>query len=329
MEVEKFKWRYCYKDISDSEVEIKVIPNKVRKQPKSLYKLYSLSANSVNSITHTNLYAAHPFQFNDVFDCNINLIDFDDFRINEFFLKHIFTEEQIRMQRIKGSGGLDQIVKINLHEIIYRKWGILSMTNNPYNILMWSYYNNHEGFCVEFDYSKFPFKYHGPFPINYQKEIVPISVKESGLHLSIIYQTNIKSIKWKHEKEWRIIIDADGEDMISQRYKEISALGGRVRLFSYPIEAIKNILLGIRFFEYNEIKSSDLKTYKFNLSSNSKKVKLKRNLLDFICKNKIKCTIVRENNDFVNMRFIKGIFEKKDKFNYIFTIDAYPVRRRL
>lgn len=61
------------------------------------------------------------------------------------------------------------------------------MTSDATNILMWSYYSNHQGFMIEFDITKFTtFKYHGPFPINYQDPIEAISLKEWGIEISIL-----------------------------------------------------------------------------------------------------------------------------------------------
>jgi len=315
-EIEKYKWKYYYRDISETEIEVKVIPEEKYDIPECLYKLFSLSERSVNSLINHTLYAAHPFQFNDIFDCNENLVDFDDDNVIKSFLSAILPISEIEEQIEKDRQGTERFVKDHFSGVLYRKWGIISLTSDPNNILMWSYYNNHQGFCVEYDYSKFPFKHYGPFPINYQEKIDPISVKEAGMLLSVIYQTNIKSKSWEHESEWRIIVDAERDVMKSPKYRRVQALGGRERLFNYPIEAINNIALGNRFFEPDEIKEIDGKTLELNLDSDN--AELKETLLDFICSNNTESYIALGNDDLVSIGFRRGKFEKKSKYKYIF-----------
>jgi len=316
LEIEKYNWKYFYRDISERDIEIKVIPDKDFGKPDSLHKLYSLNKRSVDSLLKQNVYAAHPSQFNDIFDCHENLINFDDDNIIRNFLKGVVPREEIEKQLSKDRLSAEKFVKVHFKGILYRKWGILSLTSDPNNIVMWSYYNNHQGFCVEFDYSKFPFKYYGPFPINYQKIIEPISIKESGPFLSVIYQTNIKSESWSHESEWRIIIDAQEDVMVSPNYEAIKKLGGSERNFNYPIEAINNISLGNRFFKPEEIKEIDIYTLEFKL--NSENANLKDSLLSFISANDIDCYIALRSDDLISIGFRRGRFEKINESQYIF-----------
>ena len=315
-EIEKYKWKYYYKDISEKEIEIKVTPDKDFGKPGYLYKLYSLSKRSVDLLKKQNVYAAHPSQFNDIFDCHENLINFNDNNVIKGFLHKVIPKEEIDKHLTKDRLETKRFVKIHFNGVLYRKWGILSLTSNPNNIVMWSYYNNHQGFCVEFDYSKFQFKHYGPFPINYQSKIEPISLKDSGTLLSVIYQTNIKSDNWTHENEWRIIIDAEEDVMISPNFEQLRKFGGRNRNFNYPIEAIKSISLGNRFFTPEEINALDNNVLEINLKS--KNADLKESLLYFTSSNGIQCYIAQRNDDLLSIGFRPGKIDRINEFHYIF-----------
>jgi hypothetical protein len=315
-EIEKYNWKYFYKDISKHEIEIKIITDKDFGKPEFLYKFYSLSERSIDSLINKKIYAAHPSQFNDLFDCNEDLISFDDDNVIKNFLYGIIPLSEIEKQISSDRSEIERFVKVHFNGVLYRKWGIFSLTSEPNNIVMWSYYNDHKGFCVEFDFTKFQFKHYGPFPINYQSKIEPISIKDAGPLLSVIYQTNIKSLNWSHENEWRIIIDAGEDVMVSPNFEQLKKLGGSDRKFDYPIEAIKSITLGNRFFTPEEIIKLNNSKLKFILKSENSIVK--DSLLNFITENKIETCIAIRNKDLLSIGFAKGKLEKIDKFQYFF-----------
>jgi hypothetical protein len=150
---------------------------------------------------------------------------------------------------------------------------------------MWSYYNNHCGFCIKYDITKFPFKYHGPFPINYQSDLRALSIKKIGVQIGVLAQCNLKDEIWKHENEWRLMIAAtDGEDMISPNFEILKRLGGHNRKFQYPKTAIKSIALGNRFFEPDEICEINNMELEIKLKSNFEQ---KSKILDFLADNNV------------------------------------------
>lgn len=284
METKKYNWTYRYKN------EIyEIIPDELEEKPKILYKLFSLNQYSFDSLINNYIYATHPSQFNDIFDCHEELLEFDDKRVIKTFLLYMMNEEEIDILLQKGLKNIKTFVQRNLREIIYRKLGIFSMTGNPNNILMWSYYTKHKGFCVEYDITDFPFKYFGPFPVNYQKQLEPVSIKKIGISLGVLMQSNLKFKGWEHENEWRLLIEAPtGEDMYSPNFELLRKLGGHNRKFYYPISAIKSIALGNRFFEPEEIIKLNSKELEINLSSNFGQKSI---MLDFLAENKINTRI--------------------------------------
>ncbi|OMF45398.1 DUF2971 domain-containing protein [Paenibacillus amylolyticus] len=91
-----------------------------------------------------------------------------------------------------------------------------SEVNN--SILMWSHYAvNHTGFCIEYDFIKpqreklitnilCPVIYQDTLFDSTQYFIEALNNGENYNNLSGIYMAMIKSMEWKYEKEWRLIL---------------------------------------------------------------------------------------------------------------------------
>jgi hypothetical protein len=239
--------------------------------PDLFYKLYALSNNSVSALTEGYIYVPHPDQLNDVFDCNVELIQFDDIEVIRHFLNGVIEAQEIEKLLEKNLKNIQIFVQRHFREILYRKWGVLSLTSDPNNVLMWSYYNDHKGFCIEFDISNFEFKYFGPFPINYQGKIEAISIKEISTQLATLVQCNIKDEIWSHENEWRLmVVPPEGEDFISPNFHQLfDNMGGHDRKMKYSTSAIKSIALGNRFFLPREVKDINSKELQINLFKNA------------------------------------------------------------
>jgi len=302
-------WTYTY----DEESGFDVIPDKKIEKPQVLYKLYAFSDNSFDALINQYVYATHPFQLNDIFDCNEELIEFDDENVvRQFFSPMVPTDKLEKYIKSKGSN-----IKVSAQrlfkEIVYKKWGIFSLTNNPNNVLMWAYYGNHKGFCVEFDITKFTFEYYGPFPVNYQTTLEAISLKEVGTHIGVLAQSNLKDAAWKHEDEWRLMIAAPkGEDMLSKGYRRLEVLGGHNRKFQYDISAIKSIALGNRFFEPGEIIIVNDDELRITLTSNFERKSI---MLDFLYTNQIE-THLGMRSGFTQIKFRSVRVERIDYRTY-------------
>jgi hypothetical protein len=126
--------------------------------------------------------------------------------------------------------------------------GILSLTEDPLNVLMWSHYaNNHQGFVVGFN-SEHPFfpRSDKPYIVNSLNKVEyaekrPVSTLEK-FSLKNMFFT--KSMPWSYEKEWRMFKNISTADQ--------TFVDGEVALFSYPKEIIDFVLLGAATSAENE-----------------------------------------------------------------------------
>ncbi|WP_320168187.1 DUF2971 domain-containing protein [Mangrovibacterium marinum] len=313
-------WKYIVSVDEDNRSLFDVIPDKKIEKPKTLYKYFPLTDNAVNGLCHNYLYASHPDQFNDLYDCFHELIDSN--RSEKYFhelLSNYFSAEIIRERCSSNPKAFNVSVALWLRAIIYRFYGLVSMTESNLDVLMWSLYSDNKGFAVEFDYTVFPFQFHGPYPMNYSPHFEKIAIQndlERGLYL--LYMSTIKNEVWRYENEWRLIIDAPKEQqMFSPKIQKLKELGGHDRKFSYPLKAIESISLGNHFFEIEELNGRDKQKLEINLKENIEK---KRSVLDFISANEIPSKIItRKSHELrFDLDFRDGFFHKTGNNQYKF-----------
>ena len=308
MEKELYKWKY----ILDGEV-FRIIPDKVIKKPDTFYKYYPMNHYSIDSLVNSYVYASHPSDFNDIFDCYADLLDFDKIELIRNFLVNVFPmysnkefDEKVNENYLALKGFSQDFFK----ELMYKRWGIFSMTEESDNLLMWSYYNSHIGYCIEFDILNFPFEFHGPFQINYQPIIDSMPLSEISFEIGVLAQSNLKDIKWKHENEWRLLIKhPEKEQMISPHNERLKSFGGHNRKFNYPLNSIKSIRLGTRFFLSEEIQIINVNELEINLKNNFEQ---KLIVLDFLSDNNI-LTYFGQVDGFNKIKFDKV---KVSRVNY-------------
>lgn len=281
-----FGWTY-----GSANGKFKIIPDVEYKIPPTFYKYYALNEHSVDSLTNTYVYATHPNQLNDRLDCHEQLIDFDTPEIiREYFCEYEtivdflkLPDEQLFNKEYRKY--FQQIFKI----LTYQKFGIFSMAEDFNNILMWSHYSQNSGFCLEMDITFFPFEFSGPFPINYQKHISPITLSGVPLSSAIAAQTNIKKDVWNYEKEWRLLVHApeNFQMKVFGYWSGANQPCNHDRKFKYPVKAIKSIILGVSFFSWGELSSEDGILWNVTLDQDSESFQLKKKVLDFIIENDI------------------------------------------
>jgi len=313
-EIKKFDCTYRTGNENGS-LTFEVIPDEERDVPETLFKYHKFNKYSLDALLNGYIYAAHPNEFNDPFDCHAKLINFDNQKKIEEFLKDIpDIKYLIKTNPIRAT----QHAQVNFKAIVYRKLGIYCTTDNDRNIALWAYYTDHEGFQIEFDYSKFPFKFHGPFPINYRENLEPVNISDCSTELALLIQTNVKKrVGFNKEEEWRFIIESE-EDMVTPREEGLEKLGGRNRIFDYPLSAIKRIRLGARFFRKSEIKP--------DLKANSIRIELfydvpnKSKFLQFLMGNEILTGLIPPN-PFNELNFLFGRLVQIDRR----TFDFHPV----
>ncbi len=178
--------------------------DKLSKDHPELYKFYSLNIYNVDSLLRNYFYLSKPSDFNDPFDCNINLIENN--RASEIL----------------------KTVKRNVVSNI----GITSLTEVIDSPLMWAHYtNNYRGFAVNFGNridillrEQF-FKRYTITRVIYPEK--PVKIKGSYPFAQHYFLTT-KFKHWEYEKEWRITCD------LKEKHRELE----------YVPELVKGLYIG-------------------------------------------------------------------------------------
>ena len=144
----------------------------VRKKalPDSLCKYYCLSDNSVDSLVNSYFYTSHPADFNDPYDC-------------------------LRKLSMQGEDAYGS------YQLIFMYIGIICLSDNSDSMLMWAHYSGHNGFMINFNTIDLKQIFSSIYPINYVSKLP--SINRDNIGKAVMTSANIKSIKWKYEKEWR------------------------------------------------------------------------------------------------------------------------------
>lgn len=267
-------------------------------EPDSFFKFYALSENKVRQLEHDNLYFSHPNQFNDLLDGNPQLWDFSKMELSEY--KELYTAVRImyglkefdELYDFKVQNSYRRAIENNFLEIKYLlslqnsyKTGLFSLSECYDSNLMWAHYANESGFVVEYlkdnllDSISTKNNLKGPFifPINYQKELIPIDIQKDKTYLikcqkkcnlefpqPIAYLYSVKSMDWGYEKEWRIMVQKEKMGYVKNPLDIISTDSLRNKILSQEIsntdifennrlinitkDSVSKIILGPYFF---------------------------------------------------------------------------------
>ncbi|MBW5798624.1 DUF2971 domain-containing protein [Halomonas elongata] len=249
--------------------------------PKCLYKYKGFDPNGYweRLLKHQEIFFASPNMFNDPFECKARF-DYEASKADKisryaFQLWVSFGEQgdprnYIGLARNMIDGGHvgNEAHRKEVEELMHKKqndiFAILSLSENPDNVLMWSHYaDNHTGFCVEFDTScgrlfrgARKVQYHKHFPVlNWWKDSV------FNIYWSMVFN---KSDDWSYEKEWRVF-DESGKGVRKFRAK-----------------ALSGIYMGCQISEENAYKLVSLaKSFPFDIKVYSSKIKEREYSLDF------------------------------------------------
>lgn len=126
--------------------------------------------------------------------------------------------------------------------------GILSLTESPMNLLMWSHYaNEHRGMVIEFDekHSSFNDRRSPNDEFGYLRRVKYTDDRPVGTLLDFDFADFFltKSTEWSYEKEWRILRPT------SDAVRHYTASPYNICLFRLPSTAIRRIILGARVTE--------------------------------------------------------------------------------
>jgi hypothetical protein len=295
-------------DIDAENEKITFSVNKPTKSevPKYLYKYYPMNQYSVDAVVQNYLFASHPMLMNDKYDCSNELVDYsglDKATLFEFLVRDmgIFTEERFeQLCDPEDNWVLERTMgELNLMKL-FMKFGIISLTENYKDALMWAYYAQNSGFAIKIDLSLLPEELSGPFPINYIKDFNKIDLIRYGSELSMLYQTNVKQELWKNENEWRYLAyNKFGKYHPLYRKHDITS-----RYVYYDINAVKEVILGYDFFNPEEIdlnkRTREFDIMNFNSRKSKLSKKLKKKLLNHLLTNEIPISqIVRHRQEYL------------------------------
>lgn len=128
-------------------------------------------------------------------------------------------------------------------QVLDQQTAVLSLTDDPSNLLMWSYYSDgHTGFVLGFDRLHQFFSADGNIggllPVEYT-EIKPETTMWDATNEQIFLT---KSVHWSHEREWRMFASLDS---LKDAGKE-DRRGYSVLVAEYPPDALRYAVVGSR-----------------------------------------------------------------------------------
>ena len=212
------------------------------------------SKNLERTFTHSELYFASPLQFNDPFDCN------PPFSITQYSKKDLrdYAQETFHRCGIRDPA-LKAITKKTVASILRNyssishiaehfvricldvnsQYGVLCLSENPHDILMWSHYGDcHRGIVLQFDKSELNnsgFNYCEK--VDYGNNIVTLKDinknRNNPLELAKLILLK-KAAHWNYEEEWRIIVDPSLNDIPG------------CRIYEFPKDALTGLILGCK-----------------------------------------------------------------------------------
>lgn len=288
-----------------------------KNEPNSIFKYYSNTVYNQNALINRYLFLSHPYHLNDSMDCSDLLLDFKNITKEiylKFYQQYGFTtkhpEVDYDRRFYEDEANNFEEIKLQFWHLFSNGMGVISFTEIPLHILMWSHYATEKGFMVEFDKSeiinnlkKFNDRIRNYVfgPINYCPSIEPIDVfselfKDSP-DLPMLYSMNVKRDAWDYEKEWRLIGFYESLGVPNSLIFPFKDKNGKTeRKLYYPSDAVKLIILGKWFLNgSNTEKIIDKGVFELKSSSDL-------DFIDFIYKN------------YNDRLAISGEYEKDKKF---------------
>lgn len=244
-----------------------------------LYKYHSLDGGRINRVRRMLLgwvYYASPQSFNDPFEISPTFSAPDERVIAKFLDKQgLGISKSLTARIIKGS--LSKLRGIHI-SAVEANWvaelGVLCLTNEPKNLLMWSHYSgSHTGICIGYDASFYPFS--TAKPVRYTSERPQVPLVEAPVVNEVIIDSIFlsKSPHWKYEAEWRAIKrpvrqsekdfyrkSLDSGDMTEEEVAELLASEGGAGLYEFDRLAVKRIILGAKIKEEHKAQILNMAT---------------------------------------------------------------------
>lgn len=162
------------------------------------------------------------------------------------FMPFLFSNTDVEALMPVALEGLTSALRSGMYQGFDSAVGILSLTTDPKNLLMWAHYaQSHQGLVIELD-GTHPFFNQRRYPsdeFGYLREVMykaerPQVIISELEDLAPILLT--KSEEWRYEAEWRMLRPLTGMAEV----KEFR--GEKIYLFALPPSCIKRVMLGHR-----------------------------------------------------------------------------------
>lgn len=277
------------------------------KIPQFLSKYYSLNERNIDAFLNQEIYVSQPDQFNDLFDLNYLLLNFDNITLEQIFEygSHLNDKKKERLELDFNSNRVKVIqqIKDTVYQDLLQNFGIFCLTSEIDNELMWAHYTNNSGFAIEFDWSRFN-DYLGPFPINYFDKN-KLDFSKVNLSLGLFVEALTKKTNWHYENEYRMFFKHKEYErfrvsgLFTQENNELIINGKKIKLIErkrkYDNNCIKRIVLGFSFFgkieDLNKNKRK-INENEFIIKCNDKFSMLRFKLLDKAKRDNIKVELL-------------------------------------
>ncbi len=220
------------------------------KQLRTLFKYISDSEDVVDGIfVNHKIRFTQPAALNDPLEFNpVIRFDSDDGNFNSFEYRGV------------NFPSIHDWHWLNLIEQRINRFGILSLSDNPYSFEMWCHYaNGHKGFLIEFDISDktrpilelqdgLKLRAH---KVSYVKDYVinidKLSAGRESIPSDSIRDTIFlrKTGHWKYEREYRIIRQLDDCDYYKPPDKRTSYRDRNIYLFPLSLNCISSVIFGV------------------------------------------------------------------------------------
>ncbi|MBE5394535.1 DUF2971 domain-containing protein [Brevibacillus agri] len=181
--------------------------------PTRLYKFMPHNELRIGSLLRNEIWFSNPSTFNDPYDC-----------------ASVYWEEEELSNYLKEVLSSEILAKHSTSKIVSEAYNSLRdhtkiscFTEKLYNMPMWAHYaNNHQGICVEYDFSQLDAEDDFSkqiFPVGYQEHryditnLIKLSFNDTlDMRIYLLYFLFlIKHQSWEYENEWRIILHSENK----------------------------------------------------------------------------------------------------------------------
>jgi len=190
--------------VNTSELSLRQIRNLI---PRKLYKYNSVTGYFLKGLEAHSLWFSSPLDFNDPFDCKVNLYYGRKKKEIAHNLLKILTpersagileDEDLFRKLLSKPRALEDVLNKISHYTFGEKLGVCCFSERKDHILMWSHYAaNHSGVCLQFNTARRGIIHDSIHQQKTSKELMPLSSTMASRNCSTTGQRWIvKIIYW-------------------------------------------------------------------------------------------------------------------------------------